>query len=51
MHEVAPFGRVYGHSEEYGHIDLVAGRSADRETFPKMLAWLQAQPAQRRADK
>ncbi|MDP8256498.1 MAG: alpha/beta fold hydrolase [Candidatus Alcyoniella australis] len=46
-HKVAPFGKDFGHKEDYGHIDLVAGINAESETFPEMLAWLQTHPAHR----
>ena len=47
-HKVLKFGRSHGHPEHYGHIDLVAGLRADRETFPAILAWLKAHPARRK---
>jgi pimeloyl-ACP methyl ester carboxylesterase len=46
-HAVRKFGRSFGHPEHYGHIDLVAGLRADRETFPAILEWIQAHPAKR----
>lgn len=34
------FGKEYGQEEEYGHNDLIMGKSAEREVWPKIYAWL-----------
>ncbi|OFZ21624.1 MAG: hypothetical protein A2X94_00360 [Bdellovibrionales bacterium GWB1_55_8] len=34
------FGKEQGHGSHYGHMDLLIGKRADREVFPKILAWL-----------
>jgi len=37
------FGRGYGHSADYGHIDLILGRDAPLEVFPPVVAWIAEQ--------
>jgi hypothetical protein len=34
------FGRRNGHSVDYGHVDLILGRTAPEEVFPPIAAWL-----------
>ncbi len=34
------FGTRYGHRAEYGHFDLLLGRHAPEEVWPKLLDWL-----------
>jgi len=33
-------GRISGMSSNYGHLDMLVGRNADRDLFPHLLAWL-----------
>jgi pimeloyl-ACP methyl ester carboxylesterase len=40
--ELRVFGKSVGHGEHYGHFDLIIGRSAKREVFPCVDAWLDA---------
>lgn len=42
-------GREHGHSSDYGHIDLVFGRKARDEVFPKIREWFRAHDAPVRA--
>ena len=44
IHEVRRFGREFGHVEDYGHFDLLAGLRADDEVFPAILGWLGDHP-------
>ena len=39
---LALFGQAYGHAEDYGHGDLVAGARCETEVFPAVAAWLAA---------
>lgn len=34
------FGRAYGQRHDYGHLDLIMGKHARKETWPCMGAWL-----------
>jgi predicted alpha/beta hydrolase len=34
------FGRMHGHSVDYGHVDLILGRAAPGEVFPALARWL-----------
>ena len=36
------FGRAHGHGADYGHVDIVLGRSAPAEVFPAVAGWLTA---------
>jgi predicted alpha/beta hydrolase len=36
------FGRAHGHGTDYGHVDIVLGRSAPAEVFPAVAGWLTA---------
>ena len=36
------FGRAHGHSQDYGHGDLLIGVSAAREVYPPLVQWLVA---------
>lgn len=36
-----PFGQSFGHQEEYGHFDLLIGRNAPQEVWPKLAAWFE----------
>ena len=36
------FGSRYGHQVDYGHFDLVLGRTAPDEVWPALLSWLEA---------
>ncbi len=38
--QVERFGRAYGQAEEYGHLDLILGRRAPQEVWPRIEAWL-----------
>lgn len=38
--ELALFGRSYGHVTEYGHGDLVVGKAAPREVYPRIVDFL-----------
>ncbi len=40
--EVERVGRAHGDADDYGHIDLVVGKRADHEVWPKILAFLEA---------
>ncbi len=49
-------GREYGSASDYGHGDLIFGRTAPEEIFPSVAAWLEQratprEPAERRADR
>ncbi len=35
------FGASYGHQAEYGHFDLVLGRTAPDEVWPALVSWLE----------
>ena len=37
---VLPFGKRYGQREDYGHYDLLVGRHAPSEAWPRILEWL-----------
>lgn len=37
------FGKDFGCEEEYGHCDLIVGKNAAREVWPKILAWLRGE--------
>lgn len=37
---IARFGKRHGHSEDYGHFDLIIGRSAPAETWPALREFL-----------
>jgi pimeloyl-ACP methyl ester carboxylesterase len=39
--EVRLFGRAYGHAEDYGHFDLLAGQRACDEVWPEIRVFLQ----------
>jgi pimeloyl-ACP methyl ester carboxylesterase len=39
--EVMPAGRAHGHREDYGHGDLVLGRHAPEELYPRVLEFLE----------
>lgn len=41
--ELALFGRSYGHVIEYGHGDLVVGKAAPREVYPRIAGFLRQQ--------
>lgn len=36
------FGQRYGHAAQYGHFDLVLGRTAPDEVWPALVSWLEA---------
>lgn len=36
------FGQRYGHLAEYGHFDLLLGRTAPDEVWPALLGWLES---------
>lgn len=38
--EVLRFGKPHGHGEDYGHVDLVVGRNAEREVWPAIAGFL-----------
>lgn len=38
---VLPFGKKFGHHEDYGHYDLIVGRNAPSEVWPRIIDWLQ----------
>jgi predicted alpha/beta hydrolase len=35
------FGEEHGHTADYGHIDLILGRRAAEEVFPRIAEWLE----------
>lgn len=35
-----PLGRSFGHSSDYGHHDMIAGRQAKMDVWPKIQQWL-----------
>ena len=37
---VEVFSRANGYAHDYGHVDLVLGRTAAQEVFPELLGWL-----------
>jgi len=37
---VERFGTAYGHVDEYGHFDLLVGKRAPEEVWPRLQAWL-----------
>lgn len=37
---VVHFGTKHGHACEYGHIDLILGKNAEREVWPHLFDWL-----------
>lgn len=43
--EYVEFGRGGGHSADYGHTDLLLGKRAPQEVFPRVTAWLEAHAA------
>lgn len=43
---VLELGRSNGCRDEYGHWDLLVGRRAPREVWPKLLSWLEQHPLQ-----
>ena len=48
--EYVEFGRETGHSADYGHTDLLLGRRAPEEVFPRVSAWLAAHAGLARED-
>ncbi len=38
--DVQRFGKPHGHAEDYGHVDLVVGRNAEREVWPAIASFL-----------
>ncbi|MBI3185216.1 MAG: alpha/beta fold hydrolase [Myxococcales bacterium] len=40
--QVAAFGKAFGHEDEYGHFDLLLGRRAPVEVWPRIERWLSA---------
>jgi alpha-beta hydrolase superfamily lysophospholipase len=34
------FGKAFGHREDYGHLDLILGRNAPEEVWPRVERWL-----------
>jgi pimeloyl-ACP methyl ester carboxylesterase len=41
--QVARFGKTYGHLEDYGHMDLLIGRHAEKEVWPTIAGWLETE--------
>lgn len=39
------FGRAHGHADDYGHYDIVLGRRAPEEVWPRIVDWLRVQSA------
>ncbi len=39
--ELLVFGKSKGHKSDYGHIDLLLGKNAPQEVYPKILKWLE----------
>ena len=37
---VLPFGKRYGQREDYGHYDLIVGRHAPSEVWPRIVEWM-----------
>ena len=35
-----PFGKEYGHIDNYGHVDIMMGKNSEKEVFPEILNWL-----------
>lgn len=42
------FGRAFGHADDYGHFDLIVGKRAEQEVWPRLLGWLSAHAGARR---
>lgn len=38
--EVLHFGKPHGHEDDYGHVDLIVGRNAEREVWPAISEYL-----------
>jgi predicted alpha/beta hydrolase len=38
--EMLALGKKYGHSEHYGHVDILMGKNAEKEVYPEILKWL-----------
>lgn len=38
------FGRVNGHKHDYGHDDIIIGKQAKSEVYPRIVAWLDRFP-------
>jgi predicted alpha/beta hydrolase len=38
--QMLPLGKVYGHADNYGHVDMLMGKNAEKEVFPEILKWL-----------
>jgi pimeloyl-ACP methyl ester carboxylesterase len=39
---VSRFGRAYGHANDYGHFDLIVGKRAEREVWPVIRSFIDA---------
>lgn len=44
-----PFGRAYGHEDNYGHLDLLMGKNAEKEVFPEIFRYLNSSENERMA--
>jgi pimeloyl-ACP methyl ester carboxylesterase len=49
--ELYVFGKKHGCLEEYGHCDLIIGKNASREVWPRILSWLQGEWRGRSSDR
>jgi hypothetical protein len=38
---MAIFGKEYGSKNHYGHLDIVCGINAPKETWPAAVGWLE----------
>jgi hypothetical protein len=41
------FGKAQGHTTDYGHVDLIVGRPAREEVWPRLVEWLDARSGTR----
>ncbi|RME45641.1 MAG: alpha/beta fold hydrolase [Deltaproteobacteria bacterium] len=47
-HEMRIFGTAEGNETHYGHFDLLCGRHAEKEVYPRLLDWLTRHRARRK---
>jgi predicted alpha/beta hydrolase len=47
--KMLPLGKAYGHSDHYGHVDMLMGKNVQKEVFPEILKWLDMQEIGRTA--
>jgi hypothetical protein len=34
------FGKEYGNETDYGHVEILMGKNAEKEVYPEILKWL-----------